>query len=253
MSMLTRHSLSVSLTLIALISGCGTKEIEKLRSTNDSLQNELKSMHAVLVTMNEVKGMLDSIDASRRVLRMELNQGTTYENFTSRLQEINEYVKRSEERITELKKELKASRREASSYLLMIDALKGELEMSAEEIRRLESTVEEYQKENTGLIQTIKIQETQINDMQTKIAAKQQELMLLEAKVNNLVQNFKVSEAEAYFARAQAVEEAGNRTKLAPHKKKETYKEALELYKKAYNLGHKAAKSKITELEKKVK
>jgi hypothetical protein len=62
-----------------------------------------------------------------------------------------------------------------------------------------------------------------------------------------------MNEADSYFARATAVEEAANRTKLAPRKKKETYKEAIELYKKALSMGKQEAQDKITALEKKVK
>jgi len=48
------------------------------------------------------------------------------------------------------------------------------------------------------------------------------------------------------------VEEAANRTKLAPKKKKETYKEAIELYKKALSLGKTEAQAKIDALNKKI-
>jgi len=61
-----------------------------------------------------------------------------------------------------------------------------------------------------------------------------------------------VSEADAYFARAQAVEETANRTKLAPKKKKASYQEAIELYKKSLSLGKKEAQAKITALQKKI-
>jgi len=57
----------------------------------------------------------------------------------------------------------------------------------------------------------------------------------------------------AFHAQGQALEEAANRTKLAPKKKKETYREALELYKKAQSLGSDKAKAKVDELTKKVK
>jgi hypothetical protein len=99
----------------------------------------------------------------------------------------------------------------------------------------------------------VKLQEAEMADVQAKIEAKQQELSLLEAKVNTLVENFKVSEAEAYYARAKAVEEAARRTKLAPNKKKETYREALELYKKSLSMGKQEAKKNIAALEKKIK
>jgi hypothetical protein len=90
-------------------------------------------------------------------------------------------------------------------------------------------------------------------EMQNKIEQKQEELAILDAKVKEMVGTFKMTEADAYYARAQAVEEAANRTKLAPRKKKETYKEALELYKKALSLGKKEASRNIKKLEAKLK
>ena len=61
-----------------------------------------------------------------------------------------------------------------------------------------------------------------------------------------------MTEADAFFARAEAMEEAAKRTKLAPKKRKETYAEALELYKKALAYGRADAEAKITELEGKI-
>jgi hypothetical protein len=77
-------------------------------------------------------------------------------------------------------------------------------------------------------------------------------LALIEAKIQELMIQSKMSEADAYYARAQAVEEAANRTKLAPRKKKETLKEAVELYKKALSMGKTEAQAKIDELEPKI-
>jgi hypothetical protein len=48
------------------------------------------------------------------------------------------------------------------------------------------------------------------------------------------------------------VEETANRTKLAPKKKKASYEEAIQLYKKSLSLGKKEAQARITELEKKI-
>jgi len=62
----------------------------------------------------------------------------------------------------------------------------------------------------------------------------------------------KVSEAEAYFVHAQAVEEAAKRTKFAPRKKKQTQQEALELYKIALFLGKDEAQPRIASLERKL-
>ena len=59
-------------------------------------------------------------------------------------------------------------------------------------------------------------------------------------------------QADMYFAQAQALETAAQRTKFAPRKKKETKREALELYKLAYSLGKAEAQNRIDELEKEV-
>jgi hypothetical protein len=62
----------------------------------------------------------------------------------------------------------------------------------------------------------------------------------------------RVKVAGLYFAEAQALETAANRTHFAPRKKKETRREALELYKLSFSLGNVDAEAKIQELEKKL-
>jgi hypothetical protein len=136
---------------------------------------------------------------------------------------------------------------------MMVEALKDELHIRASEIETLESQVINFKKEKKGLVHTVKLQETELVEMRSQLTTKQQELSFIEAKVDEMVDNFKVTEAEAYYARAQAVEEAAKRTKLAPQKRKETYKEALELYNKAFSLGKTEAQEKITELQKKLR
>ena len=62
----------------------------------------------------------------------------------------------------------------------------------------------------------------------------------------------RIKVANLYFAQAQALETAADRTKFAPRKKKETRREALELYKLSFSLGNTEAQAKIEELEKKL-
>lgn len=238
---------------IILLASCGSKETERLRTENDSLRNELDTRHAMVGIMRDVKGLIDSIDASRHVLRADLGEGMTYDNFSSRLKNINEYVKKTQDKIKTVEKELRSSNRKVEAYLMMMDALKSELQIRIQEVASLEEAVDQYKAENKGLLQTVKLQQVEMTELQSKIDAKQQELTLLEAKVKEMVGTFKMSEADAYYARAKAVEEAANRTRLAPRKKKETYKEALELYKKSLSLGKQEAKSNIAQLEKKIK
>ena len=165
---------------------------------------------------------------------------------------INNYVKDTQNKIEELEKSLKKSKGNTNAYLATIKKLKTDLEEKTKEIASLQTKVDELSSENKNLISTTQLQEAELTDKETQIQAKQQELSLIEAKIESLMVQSKMSEADSYFARAAAIEEAANRTKLAPKKKKNTLKEALELYKKAQSLGNDKAQAKIDELTKKI-
>ncbi|MEX1238323.1 MAG: hypothetical protein WEB30_01350 [Cyclobacteriaceae bacterium] len=239
--------------LIVFFAGCNSEELARLQSENDSLRNELTSRHNVLTSLKDVRGLLDSIDANRNSLRSNLSEGTSYEEFSTRLKDINEFVKMSEEKIGMIQAALKNSKHEAAAYLMLVDALKSEVQIRVDEIVKLEEEVTKFKGENHGLLQEIKVKEDEVKNINIKISEKQQELFLLEARIEAMVNSFKVTEADAYYARARAVEEAAKRTKLAPHKKRETYKEALELYKRSLSLGKQEAKVDIANLEQKLK
>lgn len=249
----TISNLFVTCSVALLLLSCDAKKSERLQAENDSLRNELEKRYSVMVMMKDITVLLDSIDESRNALHINLREGTTYEEVTDRLTDINKYVKRTSDKIMSMEQDLRSAKGESDAYLMMVVALKDELSMRAAEVAQLEKQVVDYQQENKGLVKTVKLQEHELANMHVLISTKKQELNLLEAKVEEMVDNFKVSEAEAYFARGQAIEEAAKRTKLAPGKKKETYKEALALYKKAFELGKQDAQAKVTELEKKVR
>jgi chromosome segregation ATPase len=241
---------------LALVTGllvaCGTNEKAQLQSQVDSLRIELETSQRMAQTLQDVGVLMDSIDANRQLLRINMVEGTTYDNYTSRMKDINNYVRETEKKIADLENELKKSKGTTSSYAATIKKLKADLESKSKEIAALQEQVERYRNENQNLVQTISLQEAELTEKEQEIRDKEQELALIEARIQELMINSKMSEADAYFARAMATEEAANRTKLAPKKKKETYKEAIELYKKALSLGKQEAQRKITELEKKL-
>jgi chromosome segregation ATPase len=238
-------------TLVVVLSSCGGNS-EKLQSQVDSLKTELQTSKQFASTLQEVGVLMDSIDASRQLLRVNMVEGTTYDNYKSRMSDINNYVKDTQSKITELEKSLKKSKGNANAYAATIKKLKTDLEAKNEEIGKLQDLVASLGNENKNLITTVGLQEAELSDKEAQITAKQQELALIEARIQEMTVQGKVSEADSYFARGQAVEEAARRTRLAPRKKKETYKEAIELYKKALSLGKQEAKEKITALEKKI-
>jgi chromosome segregation ATPase len=237
--------------IAATLMSCG-RESEKLRSEVDSLKAELQTSQQFATTLQEVSVLMDSIDANRQLLRVNMVEGTTYDNYTARMKDINNYVKSTQNKIEDLEGTLKKSKGNNRALTATIKKLKADLEAKNVEIGHLQELVATMGNENRNLITTVGLQEAELNDKEEQITAKQQELALIEAKIQELMISSKVSEADSYFARAQAVEEAANRTKLAPKKKKETLREAVELYKKALSLGKQEAQPKITELEKKI-
>jgi chromosome segregation ATPase len=246
------RKLVFALPLAAVLFSCDTKEKENLRTQVDSLKAELEASQKVAQTLTDVGVLMDSIDASRQLLRVNMVEGTTYDDYTARMRDINGYVKDTQRKIDDLEKSLASSKANASAFSKTIKKLKADLESKTQEIAALQEQVDKYRNENQNLISTVSMQEAELSDKQTQIEAKSQELALIEARVQELLIQSKMTEADAYYARGQAVEEAANRTKLAPRKKKETYKEAIELYKKALSLGKSEAQAKIDELEKKI-
>ena len=244
--------LIIIVSIATFLAGCGGAE-KKLQTKVDSLQNELQLRQQMEQTLSEVGTLMDSIDANRQLLRVNMVEGTTYSDYTARMKDLNNYVKDTQSKIGDLEKSLKKSKANNNALASTIKKLKADLEQKNAEIVSLQEKVKELGTQNENMKITIDMQEAELNDKQAQIDAKQQELALIEARIQELMIQSKMSEADSYFARAQAVEEAANRTKLAPRKKKDTLKEALELYKKAQSLGNDKAQAKIDELEKRVK
>lgn len=241
--------LSISIALLS----CDNGEKERLRAEADSLREVAVASQRMAEALTEVGTLMDSIDASRQLLRVDLaGEGTTYDDYSARMRDINNYVKDTQTKIDELEKSLSSSNANSAAFSKTIKKLKADLEAKTQEIASLQEQVEKYRSENQNLISTVSMQEAELTDKQAMIEAKTQELALIEARVQELLIQSKMTEADAYYARAQAVEEAARRTKLAPKKKKETLKEAIELYKKALSMGKTEAQEKITELEKRI-
>jgi chromosome segregation ATPase len=241
--------LVILITIGLSVSGCNSKKIARLEAQNDSLRNELKVKNFMAAGMRDVNSLLDSIDINRNLLTTELKKISTVEELTSRLVDINNYVKRSEKKIATIQEQLRHSRNEAFAYTMMVDALKGEVIIRDGEVVHLTSAVSNYQNANRNLIDSVKFHEEKISDMHLSVSEKQKQLALLESKVHSLEKDFKLTEAEVYYARARLLEEAARRTRLAPQKRKQTFTEALELYRKAYALGKDEAKVNIELLE----
>lgn len=247
--MITSQKLLYLVLIPAVLFSCDNQEKESLRSQVDSLQTELDKSHEATETLVEIGGLLDSIDATRQLLRVNLVEGTPYDDYSGRMRDLNEYIRSTQEKLETLEQSLQSSQANSQAFSKTIKQLKAELDAKGKEMAFLQEQVEKFRNENENLIITVDLQDAEIADKQEQIEAKSQELALIEARVQELMIQSKVSEAEAYYTRAQAIETAAERTRLAPRKKKETIREALELYKKALSLGKNEAQAKIDALE----
>lgn len=239
--------LFLAASVVAVLTGCRDEEKERaMQNKIDSLQVELTNSEETAQTMQEVGVLIDSIDASRQLLRTDMVEGTSYKDYKKRLQDISSYVKETQGKIAELEKTAKNSR----MYAGTIKKLKADLEARTRQIAALEEEVAKMRTENLALSRNVSEKDSLINVSNETIRMREESVAALETKVQEINTAAVNSQAEAYFAQAKALEEAADRTKFAPRKKKETQREALELYKLALSLGKTEAENKVQELEK---
>lgn len=240
------------LAFMIMVSCVSQEEHAQLKNELDSIQFELDAAQKAVSTLEEVGVLMDSVDAARNQLSMDMEMGTNYSDYSTRMQHIKDYISQTEAKLDQLQVDLANSDANRAAYAKTVKKLRQDLANRGKEIAELQIQVETYKVENQDLITTIDLKDNKLEDKTKEIERKKEELVLIEARIQELMKSSKVSEADAYFARAVAVEEAANRTKLAPKKKKETYMEAIDLYKEAVALGHSGAQEKVDALSKKI-
>jgi len=243
---MTITKLIPAIAVVTMMWSCDNKEKIQLQSKVDSLQVELESSKQTAATLQEVGVLLDSIDANRQLLRANMVEGTSVTDYKTRLNNVNSYVKETEAKIAQLEKTAKKT----SGYAGTIKRLRAELETSTQQLAVLQQEGERLRGENQSLAKNVSQRDSLLSERSEYIKAKEADLAGLETKVVQINEEAKTNQANLYFAQAQALETAAHRTKFAPRKKKETIREAIELYKIALSLGKTEAQSKIDELEK---
>jgi chromosome segregation ATPase len=239
--------LGLSIVAGSLLTGCDSKEKARLQSKVDSLSVELHDSRKVEQAMNDVGILIDSIDASSHILRTKVVEGTSYADYISRLKDINNHIKDTQARLDQVQGSLKKSSRNS---IATIKRLKADLELRSQEIVALQMDVVKLREENAGLNRHVTQKDSLISSKDEIIKVKESDVASLEGLVTDINAQNKLKVANLYYQQAQALETAANRTKFAPKKKKETRKEALELYKLSLSMGNQEAQSRIDALEK---
>jgi chromosome segregation ATPase len=237
----------LGLAVVGILGGCNNKKREvALQTEIDSLRTELQESQQTAEALQDVGVMIDSIDASRQLLRTNMVEGASYQHYKNRLASIREYVAQSQEKITELEKTAQRSR----GYSGTIKRLKADLEKTTQQLASLEDEVKSTRQENRSLSRTVSARDSVITINEQALREREENLASMESQMQELNVESKTFQAEAYFNQAKALEEAADRTQFARRKKKKTQAEALELYKKALEMGKDEAQTKVQELEK---
>jgi len=237
----------LGLAVVGLVWGCNNKQKEiALQSEVDSLRTELQESQETAEALQEVGVMIDSIDASRQLLRTDMVEGASYQDYKNRLASIQEFVKESQAKIAQLEQNVQKNR----GYAGTIRRLKADLEETSKKLTSLEEEVKSVRSENYNLSRTVSLRDSVITINEEALRQREENLASLESQMQELNVESKNFQADSYFNQAQALEEAANRTQFAPRKKKKAQQEALDLYRKALELGKDEAQSKVQELEK---
>jgi chromosome segregation ATPase len=239
----------LGLVVLVALSGCGTKEKVAMQNKIDSLTVQLTASQEAERNMNEVGMLIDSIDASRKSLQMELIEGNTYADYLTRLREINAYVQQTEEKLERLEKSGKNNSKASASS---IRRLKADLEKRTVEITELQLQIANLRDENLAVWTKVNQKDSLLSTKDQLIKLNQDDIASLEKMFNDTQAENKTTVGNLYFAQAAALEKAANRTHFAPRKKKDTRSEALELYKLSRSMGNTDAQERINELEKKL-
>ena len=92
--------MSKKLLYLLLIPGfllsCETKNDETLQNKVDSLTLELEKSHQASESLAEIGTLLDSIDATRQLLRVNLVEGTPYDDYAGRMQDLHEHIRNTQ-------------------------------------------------------------------------------------------------------------------------------------------------------------
>jgi hypothetical protein len=237
----------LGLSLVTLLFSCDTKEKARLQTKVDSLNVVVQASKQVETAMTEVGVLIDSIDANRKALRTQMVEGTSYANYIARLKDINNHMKETQVKLEQMEK---ANKNASAASNAAIRRLRNDLDLRSKEVVSLQLDIEKLRETNQNLWAHMNQKDSILSSRDEVIKVKDSDIASLQGLVKDTNEQNKIKVANLYFQQAQALETAANRTKFAPRKKKETRREALELYKLSNSMGNAEAQSKIDKLEK---
>ena len=130
---------------LVILAACQSKEKTDnatLERQLDSVSQELTETRQALMDSQQVKALLDSIDASRKIVVTPMSGGSESQNNLNRLNDINDYIKDINLKMDQMEKSIKYVNTMATSIL----KLQADVEMRTQKIARLEAEAKKVDK-----------------------------------------------------------------------------------------------------------
>lgn len=229
---------------VMLLGACQSqqkKENATLERQLDSVNQELTETRQALMDSQQVKALLDSIDASRKVIVAPMIGRTESQSNLNRLSDINEYVKDINLKMDQMEKSIRYVNSMATSIL----KLQADVEMRTQKIARLEADARKInafdQKTNLTVYRKDSTLAAFIKNCQKDIAVLQKTMEEVHSQNNTTTANLYFKQAEALASMAENIGSSA--------KRKSVKQEALEMYKISLSLGKKEAEQRISTLQ----
>lgn len=229
---------------LVILAACQSKEKTDnatLERQLDSVSQELTETRQALMDSQQVKALLDSIDASRKIVVTPMSGGSESQNNLNRLNDINDYIKDINLKMDQMEKSIKYVNTMATSIL----KLQADVEMRTQKIARLEAEAKKVDKIDRSSVSTVYKKDSTlaafIKNCQNDIVVLQKTMEEVHAQNNTATANLYFKQAEALAAMADNVGSSA--------KRKTVKREALEMYKISLSLGKKEAQQRISTLQ----
>lgn len=251
--MLMKNALGILLAGMVMV-GCNQKadeaatltaERDQLANTVDSLQVALEAQAFQTGLLSQVSVYLDSIEASRKWITVQLEQGMDESDYIARMKRINQYLEKADYTIGELEKT-------RSAYASQVRRLKQEVSEANTLNEQLQLAVSEWQAEAADLQQSLQITQGELKATQAKLAESGANLETARAEIRTLTDRVALTQAELHFAKGESMEAVGNKVIFNRKKKMAAYQTALDEYTKAWELGYAPAQAKVEAMRKKL-
>jgi uncharacterized protein YoxC len=231
----------VSFLILSACQSGDTNESKKLEQQLDSVNQELEVTRQALMDSQQVKALLDSIDASRKVTAPSMSADNDGQSNVSRLKDLNEYVKDINMKMDQMEKSIKYVNNMAASIL----KLQADIEARTQRIARLET---DSKKQSVSKNTASLVVQRKDSTLAAFVKNCQQDIAVLQKTMEDVLAKNNKAAADLYYKQAETLASMSQNVNSVA-KRKLVKREALEMFKISHSLGNEEAKEKISTLE----